>query len=146
MPAYIIVLREGPVRDVAYTEYQRRNRAEPLAIRLKPLVAYGAIDVLEDGARRSEGAAYDSVIGMPSVNGRALLWRLQQWAAQPDFVYRHEWTVGDLVLWNNEGLMHRVMPYTDGRQTMHRTTINGGQRPGRKADAAAVARSLIPAG
>lgn len=92
------------------------------------------------------GTHADTIIGQPSVNGRALLWRLQQWAAQPDFVYRHEWQIGDLVVWNNEGLMHRVVPYTDGRRTMHRTTINGQQRPGHPASEEAVSRSLLPAG
>jgi alpha-ketoglutarate-dependent taurine dioxygenase len=92
------------------------------------------------------GTHADTIIGQPSVNGRALLWRLQQWGAQPDFVYRHEWQVGDLVVWNNEGLMHRVIPYTDGRRTMHRTTINGHQRPGRPASEEAVTRALLPAG
>lgn len=92
------------------------------------------------------GTHADTIIGMPSVNGRALLWRLQEWAAQPDFVYRHEWKIGDFVLWNNEGLMHRVIPYTDSRRTMHRTTISGSQRPGRKADAIAFERSLVPTG
>jgi len=29
----------------------------------------------------------DGVVGMKAAHGRALLWRLQQWAAQPDFVY-----------------------------------------------------------
>ncbi len=56
MPAYIIVLREGPVRDAeAYAEYQRRNREHPPVVKLKPLVAYGAMQALE-------GAAPDGVV------------------------------------------------------------------------------------
>ena len=90
------------------------------------------------------GTHADAIIGMKAAHGRALLWRLQQWAAQPDFVYRHEWRVGDMVVWNNEGLMHRVDPYTDGRRTMHRTSIAGTERPGKPASLEAVAQTLEP--
>lgn len=76
------------------------------------------------------GTHAEAVIGMPGPHGRALLARLQQWAAQPDFVYRHEWTVGDLVIWDNLGLMHRVVPYTDQNRSMHRTTIASREKPG----------------
>lgn len=82
------------------------------------------------------GTHADGVVGMPGAHGRALLARLQQWAAQPDFTYRHNWTVGDLVLWDNLGLMHRVVPYTDEGRSMHRTTIASKEKPGRPLAAA----------
>ena len=51
MPAYIIVLRESPVRDAdAYATYQQKNRAVPPPVDLKPLVAYGSIQALEGEA------------------------------------------------------------------------------------------------
>jgi alpha-ketoglutarate-dependent taurine dioxygenase len=92
------------------------------------------------------GTHADGIVGWPGAHGRALLWRLQQWAAQPDFVYRHDWRPGDMVIWNNEGLMHRVVPYTDERRTMHRTTIAGHEKPGHLASPEAVAKTLEPVG
>jgi uncharacterized protein (DUF1330 family) len=48
MPAYVIVLREGPLRDQAeYDEYQRINQAHPRDPKLKPLAIYGAMQALE---------------------------------------------------------------------------------------------------
>jgi alpha-ketoglutarate-dependent taurine dioxygenase len=88
------------------------------------------------------GTHADGVVGMPGPHGRALLWRLQQWAAQPDFVYRHNWTVGDLVIWNNQGLMHRVVPYTDTGRVMHRTSIKGHEKPGHVATPDQVSKLL----
>jgi len=38
--------------------------------------------------------------------------------------------VGDLVIWNNHGLMHRGVPYTDDGRKMHRTSIAGKEKPG----------------
>jgi alpha-ketoglutarate-dependent taurine dioxygenase len=75
------------------------------------------------------GSHADSVDGLPIPHGRSLLVRLQEWAAQPAFSYRHEWQEGDLVIWDNCGCMHRVVPYDEnsGRK-MHRTTISGEER------------------
>ena len=75
------------------------------------------------------GSHADSVVGLPIAHGRSLLVRLQEWAAQPAFSYRHEWQPGDLVIWDNCGCMHRVVPYDEnsGRR-MHRTTIAGEER------------------
>lgn len=58
--------------------------------------------------------------------GTELLVKLREWATQPDFVYRHEWTVGDTVIWDNTGTMHRAIPYDPacGRM-MHRTKLEG---------------------
>lgn len=77
------------------------------------------------------GTHADEIIAMSIPAGRALLARLTEWCAQPDFVYRHEWQEGDFVVWNNCGVMHRVVPYDDdcGRM-MHRTTIMGSERLG----------------
>ena len=56
MPAYMIFLREGPVRDEAeMAEYQRKNRAAPPDPNLTPLVAYGVLEAME-------GEAPDGVI------------------------------------------------------------------------------------
>ena len=75
------------------------------------------------------GSHADSVVGLPIPHGRSLLVRLQEWAAQPAFSYRHYWQEGDLVIWDNCGCMHRVVPYDEnsGRR-MHRTTIMGEER------------------
>jgi alpha-ketoglutarate-dependent taurine dioxygenase len=47
-------------------------------------------------------------------------------ATTPDRVYRHRWSVGDLVIWDNTGVMHRVEPYDpSSAREMHRTTMSG---------------------
>jgi len=63
---------------------------------------------------------------MPLAEGRALLARLLEWTAQPAFTYRHQWQEGDLVIWDNCGALHRVIPYaSDSGRTMHRTSVAG---------------------
>jgi alpha-ketoglutarate-dependent taurine dioxygenase len=72
------------------------------------------------------GVTADRVVGLDLEEGRALLADLLARATASDRVYRHEWTVGDLVIWDNTGVMHRVTPY-DGSSAreMHRTTMSG---------------------
>jgi alpha-ketoglutarate-dependent taurine dioxygenase len=72
------------------------------------------------------GATASHVAGMEEAEGRALLERLLQWATRPEFVYRHEWRVGDLVIWDNRGALHRALHYdSDSPRLMHRTTLVG---------------------
>ncbi|MCA2240891.1 MULTISPECIES: TauD/TfdA dioxygenase family protein [Mycobacterium] len=72
------------------------------------------------------GATADYVIGLPVEESRALLARLRDWATQPRYVYRHEWQLGDLLMWDNTGTMHRALPYAaDSGRLMHRTVLAG---------------------
>lgn len=72
------------------------------------------------------GVTASHVVGMSEAEGRALLNRLLEWATGPDFVYRHQWHVGDLVIWDNRGALHRALPYDfDSPRLMHRTTLVG---------------------
>jgi alpha-ketoglutarate-dependent taurine dioxygenase len=72
------------------------------------------------------GCHASHIEGMPLEEGRALLAELLDWATQPRFVYRHQWSVGDLLVWDNTGVLHRVTPYAaDSGREMHRTTVLG---------------------
>lgn len=72
------------------------------------------------------GSTADHIVGMDLEKGRALLKELLDWCTQPRFCYRHQWQKGDMVIWNNPGLLHRAHHYTlDSGRLMHRTTING---------------------
>jgi len=72
------------------------------------------------------GYTADYVVGMSQAEGRALLARLLEWTARPAFTYRHQWQVGDLIVWDNTGALHRVVPYaSDSGRMMHRTSVAG---------------------
>jgi alpha-ketoglutarate-dependent taurine dioxygenase len=72
------------------------------------------------------GASADHVAGMDLDEGRALLADLLSRSTTPERVYRHEWSVGDTVMWDNRGVLHRACPYeaTSPRE-MLRTTVLG---------------------
>jgi len=72
------------------------------------------------------GATADYVVGMDPGESRALLDDLLARATTPERVYRHEWQVGDVVVWDNRGVLHRALPYDPGSpRDMHRTTFAG---------------------
>jgi len=72
------------------------------------------------------GATAYYIEGMGFEEGRALLCRLQEFATQPQYVYRHKWSVGDFLLFDNTGTMHKAAPYDlASKREMDRTTLHG---------------------
>jgi len=55
------------------------------------------------------------IVGWPVADGRILLYDLNLHATRPEFVYSHQWRVGDLVIWDNRDTMHRGRPHDETR-------------------------------
>ena len=65
-----------------------------------------------------------AIRGMPMPEARALLRDLTEHATQRQFVYAHEWQIGDLVMWDNRAMMHRARRYDPAEvRELHRTTV-----------------------
>jgi alpha-ketoglutarate-dependent 2,4-dichlorophenoxyacetate dioxygenase len=64
------------------------------------------------------------ILDWPVPEGRLMLRDLIEHATQREFVYRHVWRVGDLVIWDNRATMHRALPFDDGkyRRELRRVT------------------------
>ena len=60
--------------------------------------------------------------GLSPEESEALLTKLLEDACQPPRVYRHTWTVGDLVVWDNRCLMHRACPFDESHPRVLRGT------------------------
>ena len=72
------------------------------------------------------GASADYIVGMDVDEGRALLDELLAHATTADKVYSHKWSVGDTVIWDNQGVLHRAAPYEpNSPREMLRTTVLG---------------------
>jgi alpha-ketoglutarate-dependent 2,4-dichlorophenoxyacetate dioxygenase len=55
------------------------------------------------------------IVGWPLPDGRLLLRELIEHATSRDFVYRHRWRAGDLVIWDNRCTMHRGRHFDETR-------------------------------
>lgn len=55
---------------------------------------------------------------------------LRERAAAPGRVYSHKWQVGDLLIWDNRGLLHAATPFdkVNHRRICHRLSVKG-ERP-----------------
>jgi taurine dioxygenase len=68
------------------------------------------------------------VEGWPIDRGEALLSALLEFATQEQFVYRHRWQSGDMVMWDNRCLVHRAVANFEIDQharVLNRTVVRG---------------------
>ena len=105
---------------------------EPKQEKLEQMMAIGDIELPLVWKHRSGrkslvlGCTARNIVGMDSKESARLLNGLRDWATQPDFVYSHKWSIGDLVMWDNTGTLHRAMPYPlDCGRELHRTKLEG---------------------
>jgi len=95
--------------QLGFTDYNETERAA------LPSVAHRLVRV-HPGSRRKTlymGAHASHIVGWPMPEGRLLLRDLMEHATQREFVYRHAWRAGDLVVWDNRCTLHRGRPYDD---------------------------------
>lgn len=79
------------------------------------------------------------IIDWPVPEARLLLRDLMEHATQPQFRYRHEWRVGDLVIWDNRCTMHRGLAYDDTRYKRELRRVTSLDLPLPQAEPIAVA-------
>jgi alpha-ketoglutarate-dependent 2,4-dichlorophenoxyacetate dioxygenase len=67
-----------------------------------------------------------AIVGWTVPEARMFLHELTEHARQREFVYRHQWRVGDLVMWDNRQTMHRGRRFArDEVRDVRRTTLAG---------------------
>jgi taurine dioxygenase len=98
------------------------------ARRLTPAVTHALVRAHPETGDRSLYLDSTTTIGidyMDTATGLALLDEVYEAASRDEFVYAHEWQVGDLVVWDNGFTMHRRTPFDPGdRRLMKRMTMN----------------------
>ena len=65
--------------------------------------------------------------GMDATDAEELIAALADHIVKPDFIYRHQWRPGDVLMWDNCTVQHRAIQDYDmpRRRLMHRTTMGG---------------------
>jgi alpha-ketoglutarate-dependent 2,4-dichlorophenoxyacetate dioxygenase len=111
--------------SVGFTDFtpEERERLKPVRQRL--------VRTLPRTGRKSIylSSHAGTIVGWPLPEARLLLRDLTEHATQREFVYSHQWRVGDLVMWDNRQTMHRGRPFpANEARDVRRTTI-GGEAP-----------------
>jgi len=98
------------------------------ARRQTPPVTHALVRAHPETGERSLYLDSTTTIGidyMDTPSGLALLDEVYEAATSDEFVYAHQWQVGDLVVWDNGFTMHRRTPFDPGaRRLMKRMTMN----------------------
>jgi len=101
--------------------------------RLPPPVPRSLVQRHEGSGRNALCLAshIESVDGMTNEQAEALLAELTERATEPPHVYRHRWSVSDLLIWDNRCTMHRLCPYDEygvKRQLVSTRVLDTGNR------------------
>ena len=89
--------------------------------RLNPPVIHPVVRTHPETGRKSLliGQRIRRIIGLREEEGDALLSFLNHHATTPEFVYRHRWTLGDLVIWDNRCTQHIALADFDQSKPRH---------------------------
>jgi taurine dioxygenase len=112
--------RMGDLRRPPLTEAQKAELpdVEHPIVAVHPVTGRKALFV-------TEGHTAD-IVGLPPAESEALLEELWAHIRKPEFIYRHSWRVGDLLIWDNRQTQHlAIFDYGDLRRRMHRVETLG---------------------
>jgi taurine dioxygenase len=103
-----------------------RPQPQPL-VRTHPVTGRRALYLCEFGQMDWLDGPILGLEPGPHGEGAELLLALMTHATHPDFVYVHEWTAGDILVWDNRCLMHTATWFDADteRRIMWRTTVHG---------------------
>ena len=115
----------GPGRRHRLT-CRSRCRRQPLgpALRLRHSFGGSALDQIFRHALTAQRAGK---VGLADDESEQLLYRLFAHATRPEFTYRHQWDLDDLVMWDNRSVMHYAIGDYDETRIMHRIVVKGGK-------------------
>ena len=116
----------GP-RKINNAETGTARAAE--VMRLNPPIAQPLVRVHPETGRKALylGQKVKRFDGLTEAESKPLIDYLNQYATQPEFVYRHQWRENDLLVWDNRCTMHQALGDFDEAQLRHleRTTVMG---------------------
>ena len=107
---------DGRSMDIIPSDEALEEQSHPL-VRAHP----------ETGRLGIFGAPLSYIVGFEGVGPEetnALLKELHTWQTRDEFVYRHRWEPGMLVMWDNRSVLHRATGGYEGHdRLLHRTTL-----------------------
>jgi taurine dioxygenase len=111
--------------SVNFLKRYRTAEAQAKKRRMNPPVAHPVVRVHPETGRKAlyVGRRIRNFVGMTEEETKPLLDFLNRHAANYEFVYRHRWTVNDLVMWDNRSSMHYAVQDYDQLRLMLRCAL-----------------------
>lgn len=110
-------LQHGVVTHERYVEVvsQNRRHLHPM-VRVHPLTGRKALYISPTYVTHIEG--------LSQAESRAILAYLHGHCMQVEFLFKHRWTLGDMVIWDNRSVMHNaILDYAPHQRRMHRASV-----------------------
>jgi taurine dioxygenase len=126
-------LQERLSRLQAIFDFRGRKRGRPISaetIAQYPPVQHPVVRTHPHTGRKSLYIMRNDctgIVGLEENEAQSIIAALAEHITRPDFVYRHRWRVGDLVVWDNCTTQHKAVVDYDlpQRRLMWRTTVEG---------------------
>jgi taurine dioxygenase len=106
-----------------------RFEAQPL---VSPVFPHPLVRTHPNSGKRVlflDAATEVEVLGLPKAEGAALVAQLREHLEQPRFRYTHKWTVGDIVYWDNQAVLHARTAFDAGSRRVLKRISFSGSRP-----------------
>ncbi len=110
-------LQHGIVTHERYVEVvtQNRRHLHPM-VRVHPVTGRKALYV--------SPTYVTHIDGLPQAESRAILAYLHAHCMQVEFLFKHRWALGDMVIWDNRSVVHNaIMDYAPHQRRMHRASV-----------------------
>jgi taurine dioxygenase len=117
-----VLAGEAPLPLAPHKQPQRQP-----VVREHPVTGERALYLCEYGQMDWVDGPFQGLEPGPHGEGARLLHEIMAHLTQPEFVYVHEWTPGDLVIWDNRCTVHAATWFDAERleRVMWRTTVSG---------------------
>jgi taurine dioxygenase len=107
-----------------------RSQRQPV-VRTHPVTGRKALYLCEAGQMDWVEGPFVGMAPGPDGDGARLLYEIMAHYTQPRFVYAHEWSPGDLVIYDNRSMIHAATWFDAEKhgRVMWRTTVSGNPGP-----------------
>jgi taurine dioxygenase len=115
---------------MATREFNRMENPSEELLRDNPDVFHPLVRTHPSDGRKAlfvSTGTVKGVVDMPNPEGLELMDELVEFATQDEFVFRHKWRVGDILMWDNRCTLHTGTLYDDTQyfRVMHRLWVRG---------------------
>ena len=123
-------LRAVHVYQSRHSERKLMALSEPARGQVPDAVVHPLVRTHPESGRRSiylNPIRIEGIVGMTEADSLAILADLLEHATQPKYQYRHQWRLGDLVMWDNRSLLHKANGDYDMNQLryLYRVMLKG---------------------
>ena len=116
---------QPPARHYGQQQILSRFACCPVRLANPKSITIAVVRQTPHGPTLYVGRHLSHIEGMDPAEGRRLIAELNKFTTQPQYCYSHDWTPGDMIIYDNRTMLHRGRPYNPSETRMNRRTTVG---------------------